>query len=64
MKDQDYLTRAAKAKAIAISVEQAVRYRCSLLGIDPETLDGSPLLVIAARQAELGFRPKPRKFWR
>lgn len=63
MKDQDYLSREARAKAIAIQVEQSVRHRCNFLGIDQESIIGSPLLVIGARQTELGVRPKPRKFW-
>jgi len=45
--------RRENARQLAISAERAFLYRCKTLGIEPDTVTGSPLLVIADRQAQI-----------
>src|SRR6266705_2039463 len=50
MSEPTYEHRKATARKTAISAERAFLYRCKTLGIDPDSVSGSPLLVIADRQ--------------
>ena len=64
MKERDYDFRKKSARQTALSVERAFMWRCKTLGIDPDTVIGSPLLIIAARQAEIKREQDGRETFR
>lgn len=58
MTEPSYDHRKWSAKKAAVCAERAFLYRCKTLGIDADTITGSPLLVVADRQAQLAAEKK------
>ena len=52
MTEPTHAHRREAARQLALSADYLFRYWCKALDIDPEAVTGSPLLVIAERQAQ------------